>query len=118
MQANQLRARLSRVVEHRKQSVTHHKVKCKASEAHELEAEENEGKYYWFNTVTNYPPVIPFAVNDSAPGRLKDTATNLKNGQGFTVNIISKAFVKNANATAIDAPRNFDECTFITRYMR
>ncbi|KAG1845256.1 hypothetical protein C8R48DRAFT_779993 [Suillus tomentosus] len=61
--------------------------------------------------VTNYPPVISIAVNDSAPGRLKDTATNLKNGQGFTVSIISEAFVENANATAIDAPRDFDEWT-------
>ncbi|KAG1803201.1 hypothetical protein EV424DRAFT_1351562 [Suillus variegatus] len=72
---------------------------------------ENLAPFSWFNTVTNYPPVISFAVNHSAPGRLKDTATNLKNGQGFTVNIISEAFVENANATAIDAPRDFDEWT-------
>ncbi|KAG2062839.1 hypothetical protein BDR04DRAFT_1039669, partial [Suillus decipiens] len=35
--------------------------------------------------------------------------TNLKNGQGFTVNIISEAFVENANATAIDAPHDFND---------
>ncbi|KAG1790136.1 uncharacterized protein HD556DRAFT_1191554, partial [Suillus plorans] len=42
-------------------------------------------------------------------GRLKDTATNLKSGQGFAMNIISEAFVENANATAVDTPPEFDE---------
>ncbi|KAG1904452.1 uncharacterized protein F5891DRAFT_1014915 [Suillus fuscotomentosus] len=42
-------------------------------------------------------------------GCLKDTATNLKNNQGFAMNIISEAFVKNANATVVDAPPEFDE---------
>ncbi|KAG1740288.1 hypothetical protein EDB19DRAFT_1708614 [Suillus lakei] len=61
--------------------------------------------------VTNYPPVISFACNHNALGRLKDTTTNLKNSQGFTVNIISEPFIENANATAIDAPPDFDEWT-------
>ncbi|KAG1803200.1 hypothetical protein EV424DRAFT_1434088, partial [Suillus variegatus] len=38
--------------------------------------------------VTNYPPIISFTINHNpAAGRLKDTVTNVKNGQGFTVNI-------------------------------
>ncbi|OAX37564.1 hypothetical protein K503DRAFT_226770 [Rhizopogon vinicolor AM-OR11-026] len=57
----------------------------------------------------SYPPIISFACNDSGPGKLKDTATNVMNSQGFTVNIISEPFVENANATAIDAPPGFDE---------
>jgi flavin reductase (DIM6/NTAB) family NADH-FMN oxidoreductase RutF len=73
------------------------------------EGVENLAPFSWFNTVTNYPPIISFACNHSAPGRLKDTTTNLKNSQGFTVNIISEPFVENANSTAIDAPRGFDE---------
>ncbi|KAG1786310.1 uncharacterized protein HD556DRAFT_1240541 [Suillus plorans] len=73
---------------------------------------ENLAPFSWFNTVTNYPPVISFAINNNpAAGRLKDTVTNVKNGQGFTVNIISEAFVENANATAINAPPGFDEWT-------
>ncbi|KAG1886334.1 uncharacterized protein F5891DRAFT_920712, partial [Suillus fuscotomentosus] len=40
---------------------------------------------------------------------LKDTATNLKNGQELTMNIISEAFVENVHATAVDAPPEFDE---------
>ncbi|KAG1740313.1 hypothetical protein EDB19DRAFT_1708975 [Suillus lakei] len=75
------------------------------------EGVENLAPFSWFSTVTNYPPIISFACNDSAPGRLKDTTTNLKNSQGFTVNIISEPFVENANATAIDAPLGFDEWT-------
>ncbi|KAG1870534.1 hypothetical protein C8R48DRAFT_670879 [Suillus tomentosus] len=55
-------------------------------------------------TSLSYP-----SVNNIAAGCLKDTATNLKNNQGFAMNIISEAFVENANATAIDAPPEFDE---------
>ncbi|KAG1844409.1 hypothetical protein C8R48DRAFT_765353 [Suillus tomentosus] len=51
-----------------------------------------------------YPP-----VNHNAAGRLKDTATNLKSGQGFAMNIISEAFIENANVTAVDTPPEFDE---------
>ncbi|KAG1721619.1 hypothetical protein EDD22DRAFT_746699, partial [Suillus occidentalis] len=61
--------------------------------------------------VTSYPPIISFACNHSGPGRVKDTIANLKNSQVFTVNIISEPFVENANATAIDAPPDFDEWT-------
>ncbi|KAG1807070.1 hypothetical protein EV424DRAFT_1428112 [Suillus variegatus] len=61
------------------------------------------------STVTNYLPVISFVINHDATGSLKDTTMNLKNGQGFSVNIISEAFVENANATAVDAPPDFDE---------
>jgi hypothetical protein len=57
----------------------------------------------------HYPPIISFACNDLGPGSLKDTATNVVNSQGFTVNIISEPFIENANATAIDAPTDFDE---------
>ncbi|KAG2055656.1 hypothetical protein BDR06DRAFT_1006849 [Suillus hirtellus] len=59
--------------------------------------------------VTNYPPVISFTINHDATGSLKDTSANLKNSQGFPVNIISEAFVENANATVVDAPSDFDE---------
>ncbi|KAG2091226.1 uncharacterized protein F5147DRAFT_643259 [Suillus discolor] len=69
----------------------------------------NLAPFSWFNTVMNYPPVISFAINHNATGSLKDTTANLKNGQGFAVNIISKAFIENANSTAVDAPPKFDE---------
>ncbi|OJA13278.1 hypothetical protein AZE42_05026 [Rhizopogon vesiculosus] len=70
---------------------------------------ENLSPFSWFNTVSSYPPIISFACNDSSSGRLKDTAVNVMNSQGFTVNIISEPFIENANATAINAPPGFDE---------
>ncbi|KAG2031702.1 hypothetical protein BDR03DRAFT_875373, partial [Suillus americanus] len=73
--------------------------------------------------VTDYPPIVSFACNHTAPSRLKDTIANLKNSQGFTVSIISEPFVGSANAAATDAPPGFDEwsitglikyaCTFV-----
>ncbi|KZO92318.1 hypothetical protein CALVIDRAFT_586064 [Calocera viscosa TUFC12733] len=39
----------------------------------------------------------------------EDTAHNIKTTKQFTVNIISEPFVENANATAIDAPEEFNE---------
>ncbi|KAG1788541.1 uncharacterized protein HD556DRAFT_1402793 [Suillus plorans] len=72
---------------------------------------ENLASFSWFNTVTDYPPVISFGINRNAAGHLKDTTRNLKNGQGFAVNIISEAFIENANAAAVDAPPEVDEWT-------
>ncbi|KAI6003481.1 hypothetical protein F5J12DRAFT_155297 [Pisolithus orientalis] len=68
---------------------------------------ENLAPFSYFNTVTRNPPIVSFSCRN-AP-RVKDTATNAKNGLGFTVNIISEPFVENANVTAIDAPPDFDE---------
>ncbi|KAG1838699.1 hypothetical protein F4604DRAFT_1691510 [Suillus subluteus] len=65
--------------------------------------------FSWFNTVTNHSPIISLACNHSAPGRFKDTIANLKNSQGFTVNISSEPFVQNAHATVTDAPPDVDE---------
>ncbi|KAG2035301.1 hypothetical protein BDR03DRAFT_923043 [Suillus americanus] len=72
---------------------------------------ENLAPFSWFNTVTTCPPVISIACNNNALGGLKDTAANLKNSQGFTVNMISEPFIENADRTAIDAPPGFDEWT-------
>ncbi|KAG1854972.1 hypothetical protein DFJ58DRAFT_703022 [Suillus subalutaceus] len=70
---------------------------------------ENLAPYSWFNTVTTYPPIISFACNNNAVGGLKDTAVNVMNSQGFSVNIVSEPFIESANATAIDSPPGFDE---------
>ncbi|KAI6099000.1 hypothetical protein F5141DRAFT_1143918 [Pisolithus sp. B1] len=49
--------------------------------------------------VTNNPPL---AARQRHP-------TNVRNGLGFTVNIISEPFIENANVTAINAPPEFDD---------
>ncbi|KAG2031697.1 hypothetical protein BDR03DRAFT_875415, partial [Suillus americanus] len=72
---------------------------------------ENLKSFSWFYTVMNYPPVISFVCNHTAPSRLKDTIANLKNTQGFTVSIMSESFVEDVNATVIDVPPGFDEWT-------
>ncbi|KAI6033646.1 hypothetical protein PISMIDRAFT_689209 [Pisolithus microcarpus 441] len=45
--------------------------------------------------VTNNPPLVPFCCRNVP--QVKDTPTNVRNGLGFTVNIISEPFVENAN---------------------
>ncbi|KAI6044096.1 hypothetical protein EDC04DRAFT_3106552 [Pisolithus marmoratus] len=70
---------------------------------------ENLAPFRWFNMVTHNPPLVSFCCRNEP--RVKDTPTNVKNGLGFTVNIISEPFVENANATSIEAPPEFDEWT-------
>ncbi|KAI6110783.1 hypothetical protein EDD16DRAFT_1609684 [Pisolithus croceorrhizus] len=55
------------------------------------------------------PPLVSFCCSNRP--RVKDTPTNVRNGLGFTVNIISEPFIENANLTAINAPAEFDEWT-------
>ncbi|KAI6110787.1 hypothetical protein EDD16DRAFT_1609741 [Pisolithus croceorrhizus] len=70
---------------------------------------ENLAPFSLFNMVTNNPPLVSFCC--SSTPRVKDTPTNVRNGLGFTVNIISEPFVENANVAAINAPAEFDEWT-------
>ncbi|EGO04207.1 hypothetical protein SERLA73DRAFT_82279 [Serpula lacrymans var. lacrymans S7.3] len=69
---------------------------------------ENLAPFSWFNMVTHNPPIISFACSNG-PVHFKDTRTNVTNGLGFTVNIISEPFIEQANSTSIDAPPSFDE---------
>ncbi|KAG9309834.1 hypothetical protein JVU11DRAFT_10213 [Chiua virens] len=69
---------------------------------------ENLAPFSWFNMVSNWPPIVAFTCSNG-PTRIKDTTNNVKNGKGFTVNIISEPFVENANVTSLDAPPEFDE---------
>ena len=43
------------------------------------------------------------------PTRQKDSAQNIRDTKGFTVNIISEAWVEQANACSIDCPPNVSE---------
>ncbi|KAI6003016.1 hypothetical protein EDD15DRAFT_2385581 [Pisolithus albus] len=70
---------------------------------------ENLAPFSWFNMVTNNPPLVSFCCT-SVP-HVKDTTTNVRNGLGFTVNIMSEPFVENANVAAINAPPEFDKWT-------
>ncbi|KAI6033668.1 hypothetical protein PISMIDRAFT_686686 [Pisolithus microcarpus 441] len=70
---------------------------------------ENLAPFSWFNMVTNNPPLVSFCCRNDP--QVKDTPTNVRNGLGFTVNIISEPFVENANVASINAPPEFDEWT-------
>ncbi|KIN97831.1 hypothetical protein M404DRAFT_970202 [Pisolithus tinctorius Marx 270] len=70
---------------------------------------ENLVTFSWFNMVTHNPLLISFSCSNTP--HVKDTPTNVRNGLGFTINIISEPFVENTNATSIDAPPEFDEWT-------
>jgi flavin reductase (DIM6/NTAB) family NADH-FMN oxidoreductase RutF len=58
--------------------------------------------------VTHNPPTISIACSNG-PERMKDTANNIKSGNGFTVNIISEPFAEQANVCSINAPENIGE---------
>ncbi|KAF8632170.1 hypothetical protein AX17_004911 [Amanita inopinata Kibby_2008] len=69
---------------------------------------ENLALFSWFNQVTSDPPVISVScVNYST--RAKDTAQNIKDTKGFTVNIISEPWIEQANVCGIDAPPDISE---------
>ncbi|GBE83041.1 predicted protein [Sparassis crispa] len=71
---------------------------------------ENLAPFSWFNMVAPDPPLISFAVrHEPRADGLKDTLRNVLKTKEFTVNIISHAFVENANATAVDAPAEISE---------
>ncbi|KAI6011123.1 hypothetical protein EDC04DRAFT_2610017 [Pisolithus marmoratus] len=70
---------------------------------------ENLSPFSWFNVVTNNPPLVSFCCDNNP--RVKDTPTNVKNGLGFTVNIVGEPFVRNLHVTSIDAPPEFNEWT-------
>ncbi|KAJ7199230.1 hypothetical protein GGX14DRAFT_662412 [Mycena pura] len=71
--------------------------------------DENLAPFSWFNQVNPLP--ISVACTRSFR-RGKDTANNIKATKGFTVNIISEAWVEQANVCSIDAPPGVSEWTF------
>ncbi|KAK1222840.1 hypothetical protein PQX77_014262 [Marasmius sp. AFHP31] len=68
---------------------------------------ENLAPFSYFNTVSAHPPTISISVNTSASE--KDTSRNIKATKGFTVNIISEAWVQQANAACMNCPRDVSE---------
>lgn len=59
--------------------------------------------------MTHNPPLISVSISARPKGGPKDSTHNIKATKGFTVNIISEAFVENANITSIDAPTGVSE---------
>ncbi|KAL4246287.1 FMN-binding split barrel [Abortiporus biennis] len=70
---------------------------------------ENLALFSWFNMVTQNPPLISISITNPTPARLKDSARNIITTKQFTVNLISEAWIENANVCAIDAPHDISE---------
>jgi hypothetical protein len=68
----------------------------------------NLAPFSWFNQVSHNPPVLSISILHRAD-REKDTLRNIKETKGFTVNIVSEAWVEQANAASVDAPVGFSE---------
>jgi len=73
--------------------------------------QENLGLFSWFQTITHNPPLVMISVASNPTG-LKDTAHNIKATKEFTINMISEAFVENANVCSINAPPEVSEWPF------
>ncbi|KAG5644391.1 hypothetical protein DXG03_008619 [Asterophora parasitica] len=69
----------------------------------------NIAPFSWFNQVSSSPPVISVSITRNADSRPKDTLRNILATKGFTVNIISEAWIAQANAASIDAPEDVSE---------
>lgn len=58
--------------------------------------------------VTAFPAIISISCGNG-PERIKDTARNMKSGNGFTVNIISVPWAEQSNSCAITSPEEVSE---------
>ncbi|KZO92309.1 hypothetical protein CALVIDRAFT_557684 [Calocera viscosa TUFC12733] len=68
---------------------------------------ENLAPFSFFNMLTPFPPTIMISLTNLP--RVKDTARNLLATRQFTVNIVSEAWVENANVAALDLPEEGGE---------
>ncbi|KAK2463827.1 hypothetical protein APHAL10511_004132 [Amanita phalloides] len=69
---------------------------------------ENLAPFSWFNQVSSDPPVVAVGCYNLPTG-LKDSAQNIRDTKGFTINIISEPWLEQANACSIDCPPNVSE---------
>ncbi|KAA1476791.1 hypothetical protein DENSPDRAFT_843875 [Dentipellis sp. KUC8613] len=70
----------------------------------------NLALFSFFNVVSNNPPLLSISFTWSRDGaNAKDTRHNIVRTKQFVVNLISEPFIEAANATAVDAPPEFDE---------
>jgi len=70
---------------------------------------ENLAPYSYFSLVSSDPPVISVSCTNYGPTRRKDSAQNICDTKGFTVNIISEPWIEQANACSVDCPPDVSE---------
>lgn len=69
----------------------------------------NLAPFSHFNAVSADPPTLMFSGGAHTPERRKDTVRNVEDTGEFVVNIVTEDLAEAMNATAIAAPRGFDE---------
>jgi flavin reductase (DIM6/NTAB) family NADH-FMN oxidoreductase RutF len=75
----------------------------------DLEGRVNAAPYSFFNCLSADPPILALGVENWADMRFKDTTSNIRMTEEFTVNIVSDALLEAMNVTAIPFPSDVDE---------
>ncbi|KII85616.1 hypothetical protein PLICRDRAFT_322835 [Plicaturopsis crispa FD-325 SS-3] len=68
----------------------------------------NLAPFSWFQMITHRPPMIMFSAG-RWNGPVKDTVTNIKATNEFTVNLISEPWIEAANFASVEAPPDVSE---------
>lgn len=69
----------------------------------------NLAPFSYFNAVSADPPTLMFSGGAHTEDRRKDTVRNVEETGEFVVNVVTEPLAEAMNATAIAAPRGFDE---------
>lgn len=72
----------------------------------------NLAPFSYFNAVSADPPTLMFSGGAHTPERRKDTVRNVEDTGEFVVNVVTEELAEAMNASAIAAPRGFDEFAF------
>lgn len=72
----------------------------------------NLAPFSYFNAVSADPPTLMFSGGAHTPTRRKDTVRNVEDTGEFVVNVVTEDLAEAMNASAIAAPRGFDEFEF------
>lgn len=62
----------------------------------------NAAPFSFFNAVCNDPPAVAVSVNDSAPGKEKDTARNIREAGEFVVNLVDETLAPAMNLCEVE----------------
>lgn len=69
----------------------------------------NLAPFSFFNVFSTDPPILGFGVGQRAPGRSKDTSTNIRATGEFVVNLVSYTVRHEMNITGAEVEEDIDE---------
>lgn len=74
----------------------------------DLQGVVNAAPFSFFNAVCDDPAAVIMSVN-ADPGKVKDTARNIRDTGQFVVNLVNEAIAEAMNVCAVDFPPGVDE---------